>query len=214
MEQPNINDRLFVEADGTEHNYASINRSKGIRNEKGMFFIIEGYREASFHLLNELINNHKDDWLKIDSFIYPILFTFRHYLEVIIKDTTRYHRMIRREVYSDQVGFKNDHSLSKLWNELRPYLEATYRDSEDLEDKLTAIEKLLAEFDDKDKGSYSFRYPFESSRSIDADIQFALPHISLDLKNLQMIFQKLSYYFDSINEHALIILDDVTSIME
>ena len=106
MEHPDINDTVFLEADGVGHNYASINRGKGIRNESGMFFIIEGYREASFYLLDELIKNHNQDWLKIDSIIYPVLFSFRHYLEVVMKDTLRYHRMIKKRQIQTKLVLK------------------------------------------------------------------------------------------------------------
>lgn len=209
MEHPNINDKFFLEAEGVGYDYASLNRQRGIRNESGLFFIIEGYRDAAYYLLDELLNNHKGDWLKIDSLIYPLLFSYRHYLEIVMKDTLRYHRLIKQETFFDQVGFKNEHSLIKIWTELKPYLEHIYVNAENLNEKFSAVEKLLNEIDEKDKGSYSFRYPFDSSRNLDTPIQFSLPHIAIDLGNLKAVFQKLSYYFDSINEHAKVLLDEM-----
>ena len=65
-------------------------------NLTGLLLLVEGYRESSFLLLNELTNNHENNWLKIDSFIYPALYLYRHYLEIILKDTLRYYRLLRK----------------------------------------------------------------------------------------------------------------------
>lgn len=207
MESPKLQDRLFIESTGLNYDYASINRRKGTRNELALFYLIEGYREASFVLIEELLNNHNQDWLKIDSFIYPVIFNFRHYLEIIIKDTLRYYRLINNEVLNDQIGFKNTHSLKTLWSELKPYLEQTYSAEVNLKDDLLAVEQLIDEIEEKDKGSFSFRYPYEGSKKIETPVQFTLPSMTIEIENLKLVMKKLSNFFEGINHHAAVILD-------
>lgn len=207
MEIPNLKDKLFLESSGLDYDYASINRSYGSRNELALFYLIEGYRESAFLLLEELLNNHNKNWLKIDSFIYPVIFNFRHYLEIIIKDTLRYHRLINNEVFDDQIGFKNTHSLKKLWDELRPYLQQTFSTEANFKEDLLAVEQLIEEIEEKDNGSFSFRYPYEGSKKIDSSVQFMLPSMTIELENLKLVMTKLSNYFEGINHHAASILD-------
>ena len=103
------NDKLFIPQTGINLEYSSINRFNGLNNDHSIFLIVEGYRNASFELLDTLLNDSQLDWLKLDSHIYPLLFLFRHYLEMIVKDTIRYENLISRKINSDEVGFPPEH---------------------------------------------------------------------------------------------------------
>ncbi len=123
---PQKEDKLFITNDGCNYEYSLINRRQGINNEHSQFLIIEGYRKASKELLESLLADEDIDWLKLDSKIYPILFLFRHYLEIIIKDTLRYYNILNDMIASDEVGFVKEHSLMTLWKSLKPFLERSY----------------------------------------------------------------------------------------
>lgn len=83
-----------------------------------------------------------NDNLVHDTYIFPALFCFRHYLELTIKATLK-------EYGEMCLG----HNLSSLFKSLRPHLSS----GEDVEN----ISRLLHEFDEVDKGATTFRYSFD-----------------------------------------------------
>jgi hypothetical protein len=208
MESLDAKDSFFVEATGNNHNYASINRTNDATNSTALLLLIEGYREAAFKLLSELTQNHNNDWSKIDSFIYPALYVYRHYLELILKDTLRYYRLLKDEISADQTGFVNQHSLLELWKELKHYLENTVGHEVDSALNRNIAEKLLTEFDNKDKGSFAFRYPFNATKLFTAPATTSLNSFSVDLINLKNTCKKLSNYFEGINWRVAAMLDE------
>lgn len=91
--------------------------------------IEEGYANCALLLLNSIILSN--DNLVHDTYIFPALFCFRHYLELIIKATLK-------EYGEMCLG----HNLSSLFESLRPHLSS----GEDVEN----ISRLLHEFDEVD----------------------------------------------------------------
>lgn len=207
MENLNPEDSFFVEATGNNYDYASINRTNDATNSTALLLLIEGYREAAFKLLSELTQNHNSNWLKIDSFIYPALYVYRHYLELILKDTIRYYRLLKGEISAEQTGFVNQHSLLELWKELKHYLENTIGHEADSALNRDIVENLLLEFDSKDKGSFTFRYPFNATKLSTALVTGSLDSFSIDLINLENTCRKVSIYFEGINWRVAAMLD-------
>lgn len=82
---PQKGDKIFVEKNGLDFDYASINTTRGINNHHSEFLIIEGYRESAKELLDNLLSDKDIDWLTIDSKIYPVIFLIRHYLNQFLK---------------------------------------------------------------------------------------------------------------------------------
>lgn len=207
------NASFFKAATGGSYTYATIDQSNDKTNFTGLLLLVEGYRDASFLLLNELTKNHNNDWLKIDSLIYPALYLYRHHLEIILKDTLRYYRLLRSEISYEQTGFENRHSLFDLWKLLRPYLDETYSQESDGSQTRDIVEKLLTEFDAKDKKSSAFRYPFDSNGNFKGSVKTSLPNFSIDLPNLEDVCRKLSRYFEGVNIHVAHMLDEKQSAM-
>jgi hypothetical protein len=208
MENLDAKDSFFVEATGNNYDYASINRTNDATNSTALLLLVEGYREASFKLLSELTQNHNNDWSKIDSFIYPALYVYRHYLELILKDTLRYYRLLKGEISAEQTGFANQHSLLELWKELKDHLENTIGHEADSILNRDIVEKLLTEFDSKDRRSFAFRYPFNATKLFTAPATISLSSFSIDLINLENICKKLSNYFEGINWRVAAMLDE------
>ena len=102
--------------------------------------IEDGYANCALLLLNSIILSR--DNLVRDTYIFPALFCFRHYLELTIKATLK-------EYGEMCLG----HNLSSLFKSLRPHLSS----GEDVEN----ISRLLHEFDEVDKGATTFRYSFD-----------------------------------------------------
>lgn len=213
---PITGDKLFISGEGLNYDYASINQTRGILNHHSEFLIVEGYKTATVDLLNSLIQDDKIDWLKIDSKIYPIMFVFRHYLEMSMKSTLRFYNMLNDKTTYEQVGYIKEHSLEKLWKDLRPYLEKTFENyQEDLRSEsistLTAVEALLAEFDSLDKNSFGFRYAFAGVKKPEEDVKFSLPSFTIDLNNLRQVILKCINFFDGINMQVEAMLDEKQS---
>ncbi|MCK9617495.1 MAG: hypothetical protein M0R21_06620 [Lentimicrobiaceae bacterium] len=215
-EKLKITDKLFQEKSGMNYDYSSINMTKGLNNDQALFLIAEGYKNASIELLDKLLNDNKINWLKLDSLIYPIVFLFRHHLEIIIKDTIRFENITDGNSFSDEIGFPTEHSLIDLWKDLRPKIEKRYISYDenlknDCIETNNAVENMISEIDNLDKGSYSFRYPFNKPNRGNNEVNYSLPQITIGLKNLKNNMIKLINYFDGINEQARIALDEKQS---
>lgn len=222
MERPIENDILFKSQSGNNFDYATINSQKGINNEHSLFLLIEGYRDASSKLLNELLIAEKVDWLKIDSLIYPILYSFRHYLELIIKDTVRNYNLIDKKISSDEIGFKKEHSLLKLWSLLKSRIIENYNgyDKETIQQceiENTSVENMLIEINNLDEYSFGFRYPFQvadNGKYINSKIVYMFGELKIDLNNLNANMSKLINYFEGLNSQSVHLLDEIQTVKE
>lgn len=214
--QPKIGDKIFIENEGLNYDYASINRTKGINNHQAEFLIIEGYREATRELLTNLLKDENIDWLKIDSKIYPILFLFRHYIEVMLKNTVRYYNILNNIIFSDEVGYIKKHSLLYVWNVLKPFLASNlenYDESlkQDCLNTNQAVESIISEIDILDESSFGFRYAFKGVGNINGAIVYSLPSFTIDIYNLKDIIIKMMNYFEGINDEVIHFLDEKQS---
>lgn len=217
-EMPKQGDTFFMPDSGGEKTYASINRVRGLNHDHAHFLISEGYREASKILLGNIMESEQRDWLAIDSLIYPILFNFRHYLEITIKATTRNYYIMTPGGFCDDVGFMSEHSLVKLWMALKPHLHESYGhesygESTPERETIEAAQALLQEFDRYDAGSYTFRYPYAKGKAHET-LKYAVPPLTINLDNLRDMFEKCIYYFDSIYWRSAEMLDVFQTIGE
>lgn len=210
---PKNGDKIFIENEGLNYDYASINLTKGINNQHSEFLIIEGYREATRELLINLLKDENIDWLKIDSKIYPIIFLFRHYIEVILKNTVRYYNILSDKSFSDEVGYVRKHSLLYFWNELKPFLVnnlENYDESlkQDCLNTNQAVESIISEIDALDENSFGFRYAFKGANKINEPVVYSMPSFTIDLHNLKDVIIKMMNYFEGINDEVIHFLDE------
>ncbi|MBR7017257.1 MAG: hypothetical protein IKH99_00225 [Prevotella sp.] len=87
-----------------------------------------------------------------DGLIYPALFSFRHYLELTMKDSLNH---FNESGELDASVTRREHSLVNLWNDLAIYIEEG--ESKDI------MIKLMNEVNMIDPVSERFRYPYEIS---------------------------------------------------
>lgn len=220
LERPIKNDILFKSQNDNNFDYATINSQTGLNNEHSLFLLIEGYRDASSKLLNELLIAEKVDWLKIDSLIYPILFSFRHYLELIIKDTIRNYNLIDKKISSDEIGFKKEHSILNLWSLLKSRIIENYKDYDKEIYKQCvveniSVENMLIEINNLDEYSFGFRYPFQVvdyGKNIKSKIVYMFGELKIDLHNLNESMSKLINYFEGLNSQSVSILDEIQTV--
>ena len=109
-----------------------------------------GYKEIADMVVDRLMECRSMP----DYQAYPIIFLYRHYLELRLKELL----MAASELIDEYAETPMDHKLLPLWEKIRPHLERVWGDERSLahHDDIAA---RLTEFDAVDPGSFAFRYP-------------------------------------------------------
>ena len=151
----------------------------------------EAYMNSAIILLQMIIMTNSNGIR--DGLIYPALFSFRHYLELTMKDSLNY--FSRRD--SSQVVkevLDRDHNLKTLWKALLPFIGKGV--------DVDIMQKLVYEVNNIDPTSATFRYPYE----VDENGNKRLPHIDQtrlnDVLKLKKVMLKMYSYLDGINYEA------------
>ena len=173
---PKKGDILFDSADDWYHN-ACINLR---------FFnwdvYASGYKHAGDVLVQHVIDtrNHRD------TLVFPIVFNYRQYIELRLKELIIFGRILSDEAPE----FPCTHNLRTLWNTCRSIIAdgAIGATETDLE----AIDDAIAQFCTVDPGSDSFRYPVDrdGNLSISDDL-----HI-INLRQLRDRIDALATFLD------------------
>ncbi len=174
---PEAGDRLFGEDDSESRHSACIGSS---RDE--WYGYSEGYRRATELLLEHVLATRRD----LDTLVYPIVFSARHYVELKLKYLVRAAAGLI-EVPAD---FEKVHLLSDAWRVLRPLLEKIF--SGHGTGELEIVERVLTEFDSRDPSSMAFRYP-EDRRGNPSQ---ASPS-RVGLRTFQTTFQRVASFLES-----------------
>lgn len=115
----------------------------------------ERYTDSYKNVADRLVEWYVEEY-RVDSLVYPIMFLYRHHLELQLKS-------LLRNLYSfhgHQWNLQKTHDLVKLWHEVRPLMEEIcLQDTEDNDH----IEARIKEFSQIDPDSESFRYPDRKS---------------------------------------------------
>ena len=108
----------------------------------------EGYRRAADLLVESL----DETSCEVDILLYPVVFLYRHYLELRLKEL-----LLLSSSYLDEpvVEVPPQHNLLKLWAEVRPKLDKVWPEAEYHDH----VGDILRQFCEIDAGSYAFRYP-------------------------------------------------------
>lgn len=125
-----------------------------------------------------------------DGLIYPALFSFRHYLELTMKDSLNHFNNSHSSQVVQEVQ-NRDHNLKNLWKALLPYIGT----GEDVD----IMQKLIYEVNNIDSTSETFRYPYE----VDENGYKKLPHIDQtrlnDVVKLKRVMLKMYRFMDGIS---------------
>jgi hypothetical protein len=170
--------------------------------------------QTAFDALMEDVNQNR---ASVDPVAYPMLFIARHSLELGFKANIRYFQR-----YSERKDFTNSdsHNLKDLFNGFKIHIYATVKnlrakhdvdveedDMKEFDKYCAEVEKLTAQFDFLDRGSYSFRYPvdknnndvFEYSDTVNLlDIKEVFDKSMILLRYTADVFAKYTDYVDYI----------------
>ena len=173
---PSKEDRLFTSNSEDWSNNACLNYC-----EDAWSLYAIGYKEAADLLVANIENGGRMQ----DTLVYPILFLYRQYLELAIKELIRDARILR----DIDEPFPKTHRIDELWKICQTLLQQV--SSDEPIDYLTEIRRLIGEFSTVDPTSMAFRYPE------DKDGNPSLPGMrNIDLRNVREVVGKISMILD------------------
>lgn len=168
------------------------NADVGWMNNRSVFYS-HGYRAAAEKLIKDYGSLSLPER---DSMVFPVIFLYRHYLEIEIKDL-----IYRIEYFSGNEKLEITHHrllniwdiLDKKYDELLTNISPKYNFCSDKD--RNSIRVLIKEFNNIDELSFSFRYPKDKkgNKSIKG-----INYISLD--NFKTEINKVINVIDKINE--------------
>ena len=171
----NDNDSLFVKRD--EENVSYIDSDMYIQN---------GYASTSAILLY-LISLSNDNYLR-ECYIYPVMFCFRQYLELTMKDSLLYFRLRRKIVYSGESNLEG-HNLLLLWDNLKMYLDIN--DSE-----VKNVHRIIRELNSVDSNGELFRYGSSLTKKVlNKDIKMPLIDVNILFTRIIQLYR----FFEGVN---------------
>jgi hypothetical protein len=172
---PREGDEVFVAADDWWMN-ACVNWGGG------WLLYAFGYRNAA----EALVARVAEDRGEADALVYPIVFCFRQYLELLLKDTLRE----ARRYHGIDDSFDHQHSLLHHWRPLRPLLEERWPGHPG---PLDAVEDNLTQIDAVDRGSFAFRYAITTrgDQSLPGELQ------RINLRNLKEVVERIGTFLES-----------------
>ncbi len=119
----------------------------------------EGYRKAAQLLTKQVLETYSDQ----DLLIFPIVYLYRHHLELEIKRLTRIGCFIADwRLTATQIRDLEKHTLDRLWNNFKPIMKAvnqlTGREMPD--EDIKGVDSYIRQLATADPESQSFRYPY------------------------------------------------------
>jgi len=177
-------DRLFADSENIED--AMLNTMNGGND----ILVPNGYIGVSVLLLI-LIRFSQSNLVK-DSYIYPALFCFRHYLEIIMKNTILRYRNGDMIPFEGESSFKT-HDLEELWTKLIKHIQV----DEDVDN----IGRIIRELNEVDNDSTTFRYDYHLNRIVRNKDNKQINEL-LDLDVLRLRVLQLYRFFDGIDDDS------------
>lgn len=141
--------------------------------------MMEGYRRSADALVEQAVV----DFREADFLIYPIVFLYRHALELNLKYIIN--------VYGRHVGVEpiwTSHDFEQLWPEFLRVLDGFGTDDPDQADQI--VGGVIAEFGNVDPKSFSYRYPRDNR-----GIPVPLANDRMDLRRLRDVMDGVFGYF-------------------
>lgn len=153
-------------------------------SSEDMYLYERGYKRAAEFLLQGAVDQHPCHPL-----ILPILFLYRHYVELSLKSALR----DASQFMIDATVPACDHNLLKLWKQLKGILPVAWPQAPP--DQVEAVEACINEMCEHDPASMAFRYPTDREGN---------PHLeklqSIDLLNLKDVMHGVGNFLDCVGE--------------
>lgn len=141
-----------------------------------------GYRRAGDALVEEVARSRHD----ADALVYPIVFCYRQYLELLLKDLLAE----ARRYFEVDEPIPPKHSLLLFWEPLRQLLARRWPEHRG---ELDSVGDALRQFDSVDRLSYAFRYATtpKGNRSLPEDM------LRINLRNLAEVVARVGSFLEA-----------------
>jgi hypothetical protein len=147
---------------------------------------VEGFRRAT-ELLGEHALAHRVD---VDALAMPILFCYRQWMELRLKDLL----VAGRKLAEEEAEPLYTHDLNVLWRRVRPIIEKAWADEgRDALDPLEAVINELAELDGPTGTGFRYALDRSGGPSLPDDLQ-------INLQNVAMVMAKVGILLDGAAE--------------
>ena len=166
-----------------------------IRPELGYYFR-EGYYHAGEFLARQLLDA-PSPFQAHPGMVFPMLYVYRHYIEISLKALIGVYVGLSGESVKDGFNPIKEHSLARLWNEVRRLCELAIPASPEGDTTDVDVGRLINEFNQYDSSSQTFRY--DKNRRGES-VESSLPEV--DLNRLMATMEKLKHYFDGSDAYA------------
>lgn len=150
-------------------------------------FHAAGYRQASEILLQRFLDDPDGTAGDRDSLVLPILFLFRHYLELRFKDILVYGQVLSGQ----HAKWRHGHPLKDLWTDTQEVVKATYGAA--VPQEFAKVGECVADLSQLDPDSQSFRYPRDTNG------RPMFEHLVIGLKALSATVASIGDFLDAIS---------------
>jgi hypothetical protein len=162
-----------------------------------------GFREASSQLVEHMCKEPSNQ----DYLVYPIVYLYRHHIEMVLKDIFRLSvDLLEKPMSNRQEKKLKAHNLSQLWDMIRPNLapicDLAGEAALPLED-LNGIDAYMNQLNAHDPGGQSFRYARQQdmTRTLDVDL------VHINIRSFAIHMEKLADYLDGLEGWLQILAD-------
>ncbi|HLO71802.1 MAG TPA: hypothetical protein VK167_13070 [Flavipsychrobacter sp.] len=181
FELPNDYDKIFRDDIGEWRNDALLDY---VTNK--LSFYADGY----LHGANALVDQCYQDHTLNDILIYPMVFLYRQYIELRLKEII----FGLKYCLGDDPSFPKHHKIDILWKDFKFLYKSI--GEENNSDVLNNGGRLINELSQIDPLSMAFRYPVDK----DGNDTIKLKRISIS--NLQSVINKLANLLDAISDQV------------
>lgn len=150
------------------------------RTEEKLSLYAEGYKEAGDIITKYVTDNRFFQ----DILIYPIVFLYRHYIELVLKDII----YNGRKLLAETPEIPTYHDIIQLWHQTKKILKQI--ESTNNSKDFYAIEEILKQFSIHDPKSITFRYPTDKDGSDNINNL-----ARVNIRNLSEVVDGLHSYF-------------------
>lgn len=123
-----------------------------------------------------------------DTLVYPILFLYRHYLEIILKKIL----IDCAKVLDEKISFKH-HNISTYWKTAKDKCQKLLEEKIP-DDMVTSVENIIRQLADIDKASDAFRYPchIDGSPSLHGITHINIKQVSEEISKASEALEAIS----------------------
>jgi hypothetical protein len=161
----------------------------------------DGYRNAARHLAKHVCDSGQGQ----DFLVYPIVYLYRHHIELTLKSIINVSTSILDYTMSEKdLDTLRRHDLTRLWTLARPFLNPTCKlgGSPPLPaDDLEGIDSYILQLHTYDPDGQRFRYATMKSKGLKAKQRSSLPPdlTHINIRDFAVALEKLADYLDALD---------------